>query len=263
MPLTAKDNGPELKPGDYVKMEWVISRVFLDQDVVMVIRPGTGGRSAASPQVVTVRIGTGKTSLKLLPTGAPLAPGTRCLLLWRIAQVYPSTGTVLVARTGIGGSIDIPAAITCTAGALAAELEYVPPEDVKAPLLLTRSDVPYGLERAVDREAATDDMLPYTFEWGDYDWSATVDPPPVLVALEPDRVLAGSPNFTLRAIGEAFTVASTILWDGVALATTFVSPTELTAPINMGPIGADSIAVTVRNGDGAQSAPLTFLVTPP
>jgi hypothetical protein len=258
MPLRSKDNGPELKPGDYVKMEWVISRVY-DVDVVQVTRSGAAGRSAASPQVVTVRMGTGKSALKLLPTNAPLAPGTRCLLLWRVAQVYPSTGTVLVQRSGASasGTPAVPATALVTAGALASELEYVPPEDVKPPLPLAAGSAAPRVSESF--EPALVDALPYGFEVGAYNWGDQADGLPSLTALEPTSATIGDPGFTLRVLGDKFTVATTVRWNGVPQPTTFVSPTELTVPVAMtAALEPMEVTVDVQQGGGPISNPLTF-----
>jgi hypothetical protein len=79
----------------------------------------------------------------------------------------------------------------------------------------------------------------------------------------PDAVNApGAPSFTLHVQGAGFTPDSVIVFAGHDEPTTLVSPTEVTTGVDMSLwLGADAVPVTVRNGDGAPSAPLTFTFT--
>ena len=92
-------------------------------------------------------------------------------------------------------------------------------------------------------------------------WSLVAAPNPTLTSLSPTSAAAGGPAFTLTANGTNFVSNSTVLWNGAAQPTTFVSATQLTASI-----GADDIAtpgsasVTVRNADAAVSNALTFTI---
>jgi len=68
---------------------------------------------------------------------------------------------------------------------------------------------------------------------------------PTLSSITPDTVASASGAFTLTAGGSNYVSGTQILWDGVALNTTFVSDTQLTAPITAEQIAAGG-AVTLR-----------------
>jgi trimeric autotransporter adhesin len=55
---------------------------------------------------------------------------------------------------------------------------------------------------------------------------------PVLYSITPSLAQAGATSFTLTANGDNFNNASTIEWNGAALATTFVSSSQLTAQVD-------------------------------
>src|SRR5207247_10418411 len=85
-------------------------------------------------------------------------------------------------------------------------------------------------------------------------WNRVAAPNPTLSSLSPSSAAAGGPAFTLTATGTNFVAGSTLLWNGTARATTFVSATQLTASIGADDIAtAGSASVTVRNPDAAVS----------
>ena len=84
--------------------------------------------------------------------------------------------------------------------------------------------------------------------------------PPPLTTLTPPTVAAGAANFTLHCLGAGFGADAIITMNGVDKATTVVSDTEVTTPVNMAGVVAGPIPVAVRNGRDI-SAPLTFTVT--
>jgi sugar lactone lactonase YvrE len=59
------------------------------------------------------------------------------------------------------------------------------------------------------------------------------DPLPVLSSLSTTNVSWGAPTFTLTINGSAFVPSSTVYWDTAAMATTYVSPTQLTAVVHV------------------------------
>src|SRR6188768_2304644 len=188
MSLVSKNDGPELKVGDIVKMEWVISRLFPSRlNVVQVARPGPGGDvSAGPPASRAMRLGTRPSALETMPPGAPLAEGTHALLLWRVSQVYQETSTVTVTRDGLGGPPTALVPVTLETGALAADLEYVQPAQTQARMLLR----PWSL--AESDPDITPDMLPYGFD--PVDPLGAIEPSPVTVdQLVPNTAALGSP----------------------------------------------------------------------
>jgi hypothetical protein len=86
----------------------------------------------------------------------------------------------------------------------------------------------------------------------------SANPVPSIVSLTPSSKVAGSSAFTLSVSGSGFIAASTVNWNGAALATTYVSATQLTASVPAGDISsAGSASVTVFNpapGGGTSNA---------
>ncbi len=89
---------------------------------------------------------------------------------------------------------------------------------------------------------------------------------PVLNSISPTSTTAGGVQFTLTVDGSNFLTSSTIYWNGVSLATTFVSDGELTAVVPAGDIAAAGTAavniITPAPGGGT-SATQTFTINNP
>jgi hypothetical protein len=92
----------------------------------------------------------------------------------------------------------------------------------------------------------------------------TINPPlPTIAILNPGVAVAGSTAFTLNIYGTGFSAVSTAKWNTSALATTYVSPTQVTAVIPASLTAASGTAcVTVSNVSGA-SPGASFTVNPP
>jgi hypothetical protein len=85
-----------------------------------------------------------------------------------------------------------------------------------------------------------------------------------VTSISPTTKPAASGAFTLTVMGTQFMTASTVQWNGVALATTFVSATQLTASVPGGRIATPgAIPVTVVQSDGTASTPAVFTVSDP
>ena len=100
--------------------------------------------------------------------------------------------------------------------------------------------------------------------------SLTVTPATATIGtLSPAYAGAGGAAFTLTVTGTNFTSGATVYWGSTALATTYVSPTELTAAVTDTQIASQGIAVvSVLASDGSFSNTLAFAVdtasaTPP
>ncbi|MFD1873758.1 IPT/TIG domain-containing protein [Hymenobacter bucti] len=92
------------------------------------------------------------------------------------------------------------------------------------------------------------------------------NPAPALSSLSPSTIEAGSNDFTLALTGTGFSTGSVVLFNGAALATTYVSATQLTAQVLASAVAtAGSYDVIVRNPapGGGSSAALPFGVTAP
>jgi YVTN family beta-propeller protein len=93
--------------------------------------------------------------------------------------------------------------------------------------------------------------------------ATTSNPVPTLTALQPSSARAGGAGFTLTVTGTNFISTSSVQWNGVALVTTAVSGTQLTATVPMSDIAAAGTAsVTVFNftPGGGTSGALTFTI---
>jgi hypothetical protein len=91
------------------------------------------------------------------------------------------------------------------------------------------------------------------------------NPLPTLSALSPPSALAGATGFTLTVTGGGFVAgASVVQWNGTALATTYVSASQLTAAVPASDIAsAGSASVTVVNPTpgGGTSGAISFSIT--
>ncbi|HEY8077374.1 MAG TPA: IPT/TIG domain-containing protein, partial [Labilithrix sp.] len=84
------------------------------------------------------------------------------------------------------------------------------------------------------------------------------NPVPTIAGLNPSSVTAGSPNTPIVVSGTGFLAASTVQSNGVAIATTFNSSTQLTATVPSGQLlFPGSVSITVTNpapGGGTSTA---------
>jgi len=89
---------------------------------------------------------------------------------------------------------------------------------------------------------------------------------PAITSLAPSSAIAGGDGFTLTVNGTGFISASVVNWAGSPRATTFVSPTEITADIDAADIAkTGTYKVTVVNpaNEGGTSAAVNFVVDNP
>ena len=86
-----------------------------------------------------------------------------------------------------------------------------------------------------------------------------------LSSLSPNSATAGGAAFSLTVNGSTFVSGATVMWNGSALSTTFVSASQLTASVVASLIASQGTAsVTVQNpGAGAASNALTFTISGP
>jgi hypothetical protein len=89
-------------------------------------------------------------------------------------------------------------------------------------------------------------------------------PAPVLTSLSPSSIAQGNGNVSLSISGTGFTSNSTVQLNGVALATTYVSPAQLQAQIPASNfVTPATLQITVVNADGQSSKALPFIVSAP
>src|SRR6476646_385880 len=85
---------------------------------------------------------------------------------------------------------------------------------------------------------------------------------PTLTAISPATVAAGSAGFTLTATGTNFTGGTQILWDGIALSTSVVSNTQLTASVTAEQIAASgTVSIRVMKSDTTTSSAKLLTIT--
>jgi hypothetical protein len=92
------------------------------------------------------------------------------------------------------------------------------------------------------------------------------NPVPTLTSLSPSSASAGGVGFTLTLTGTNFIASSVAHWNGAALATTFVSATQLTASVpasDLAFFGIASVDVINPTPGGGTSNTLTFTITTP
>jgi hypothetical protein len=92
-------------------------------------------------------------------------------------------------------------------------------------------------------------------------------PVPVVTSIQPTSATAGAAVFTLTINGSKFVQSSTVDWNGIALNTTYVSSTQLTAAVPASDIvtaGYDTVTVVNPSPGGGPSNPgQTFTVNNP
>ncbi len=92
------------------------------------------------------------------------------------------------------------------------------------------------------------------------------NPAPVLSSIDPSSTDGGGTGVALDVLGSGFVQSSSILWNGTALSTTYVSASELTATIPTADIASPGTAnITVSNPapGGGTSNTLTFTINNP
>src|SRR5260221_1930421 len=91
-------------------------------------------------------------------------------------------------------------------------------------------------------------------------------PGPTVTSLAPSSAIVGSAGFTLAVNGANFTIGSVVLWGGTPLATTLVSPNQLTASISasqVANVGTASVSVQAYSNPSAPiSNAVNFTVAP-
>ncbi|MCW3097342.1 MAG: cell surface receptor domain protein [Chthonomonadaceae bacterium] len=91
-------------------------------------------------------------------------------------------------------------------------------------------------------------------------------PAPTLAALNPNSATAGSADITLTATGSNFNTQSAVLWNGSPLATTYLSPQQVTATVpaaKLAATGTATVAVSNSASGGGTTASKTFAINNP
>lgn len=95
---------------------------------------------------------------------------------------------------------------------------------------------------------------------------AIVNPAPVLAAVTPLTIAAGSAATTITVTGSGFTATSRVHWNGAERPTTFVSSTSLTATVSAADAataGSGAVTVVTAAPGGGTSAAINISITNP
>jgi hypothetical protein len=86
---------------------------------------------------------------------------------------------------------------------------------------------------------------------------------PVVTAIAPSSVVAGAPATTVSVYGSGFVAGAVAQWNGTALSTTLVSPTQVTATVpvaNLASVGTAKVTVANPSPSGGTSNSASFNV---
>ena len=86
---------------------------------------------------------------------------------------------------------------------------------------------------------------------------------PTLSSISPNTILSSSPGFTMLVTGNGFIANSVVNWNGVPLATTYLSPTQVQAAVpaaNLANAGSAMVTVTNPTPGTGTSGSLKFLI---
>jgi large repetitive protein len=95
-------------------------------------------------------------------------------------------------------------------------------------------------------------------------FTITISPTLTLSSLSPNFATGGGPAFTLTVNGSGFLNGSAVQWNGSSLSTSYVSGSQMSAPVPASLLASPgSASVTVVNPGGATSNALTFTIHAP
>lgn len=190
-------------------------------------------------------------SITVTNNGPNAAQGVSLTATLAAAIVYQSTAAS-------AGSCTATSEVICSLGGLAsgatATLQVtgtvLDPGSIESTALV--SSVAYDPVQANNIATATTTVSGATF--------AAV---PTAVSVSPTLILAGSSATTLTVTGTGFTTASTILWNGNPLPTTYLSDTQLSALVPtsyLANLGWGQVVASTPSPGGGQSSPLVVNV---
>jgi len=194
----------------------------------------------------------------------PFTIATAPTLTVSATSVPPSTGVTVTLTNGAGGSTDWLALAPAGApNSSYLQYTYVGAGVTTRTWTVTMPATPGAYEFRLFlansyTRAATSPVV--TVE------SSGINPVPVMGALTPNRVFAGSAGFTLTVDGSGFAPGSVVRWNGSDRPTTFVAGTRLLAAIPAADVAvAGTVQVTVFTPapGGGTSAPAAFTISPP
>jgi hypothetical protein len=156
------------------------------------------------------------------------------------AGTYTTPQTVAITDATPGATIDY----TVNGGTV--QNQYT------APIVVSSSETLQAIAIATGYANSAPATVTYTI-------STATNPAPVVSSISPGFTNAGGAAFSLTVTGSGFTAGSVVYWGSSALATTYVSTTQLTAQVPAADIatGANAVAITVQTqtpGGGTSNA---------
>lgn len=176
-----------------------------------------------------------------------------------ITSLSPNSATVGSAGftlTVTGTRIAAGAVVDWNGAALSSTFVSATEITATVPAALLNAVVPVNVT-VTNPGADPSNALPFTIN------SKPVIPADTISSLSPNFVVVGSPAFTLVVDGSGFADGASVNWNGTALATTYVSATELTADVPASDVAAvASVSVTVTNPGASASNSLPMAIEP-
>ncbi|HEY1576437.1 MAG TPA: hypothetical protein VGF82_05110 [Terracidiphilus sp.] len=211
----------------------------------------------ANPGTVSIRVmkpdTTTSGTMNLMVTGSGTGNGSFSLLSLNPYTVAMGSGDFTLTATGVGfangDSITWNGtALTTTFDSATQVHATVPAADVT-----TAATIQVTVK---DPSNNSTNALPFIVTGG------TAGTPPTLTSLNPNTSFNNVPPLSLTANGTGFVSASIIVWNGIALPTTFVSSTQLTTTVPAADLTLVGTAnVFVLNPDSTVSNTLPFTIT--
>lgn len=185
---------------------------------------GPGGGSGTPPTLTSISPDnalSGSAALPLTATGTGFASGSQ--IIWNGTALAPTTFVSSTVLTATVPAADLAAAIPVSVFVL-------------------------------NPDSTASNFLPFTINVSP---SAT----PTLTKISPSSAVVGSPDVTMTLTGTNFATSATAYFGTLALATTYVNDTQLTAVVPAAELTKiEQVNVTVGNSATATSGPLPFRV---
>lgn len=183
------------------------------------------------------------------------------------ANIPTATALASSASTVVAGaSVTLTATVTAARGAASGNVSFyngtsllgTVASDSSGVAALSTANLPVGSDTLTAVYAGNSTYVTSTSPAIQVTVAAPSNPQPVIASLTPALTKAGSAAFTLTIQGSNFLSSSTVYWGSTALATTYVSASQLTAQVPASAINATgACAVTVATpapGGGVSNA---------
>ena len=200
---------------------------------------------------------TGAGSVSIVVTAGVLVTNTVSLTVTAQPPVITSLSPAATVATGAAFTLTVTGTGFTSASTLqwngaAIPTTYLSPTQLTAYIGTAMIASPASINVTVSTSSQTSAVSKFS-----------VTPPPSITTLSPSSVIQGGPSFTLTVNGTGFLQGAQVQWNGASLPTTFVSATQLTAPIQAGLTGGAGAITILVNFGGASSNGATFTINGP